>query len=375
MGKRGRIKIYVIQVGGIYKLRIVDTRTKRVLRTESTGLRRRRDAERIADEREVELNSRPEDDRSLTWDRACMRYDYEVLRLKSPGYRAQFGSASVMIEQLTAIKHTTEIDQSWVSKAMVRLVDTMKSPSSASSYGKVLRAFFRWLADEGVIPPVKIRVVSVDDSEAARGEPLTKPQYEAILDATPLVVEGCRAESVQQFIEGLWLSGFRLDELFRLTWDDTQQIHIRDVTADPPIVVFPPRKSKGKRAEIWVIPPDYQEHLLRWNARHGVIYSPLTTHLKRYGTSSSLGKLIGKISQRAGVSVTAGDGRQRWATANDLRRSFVQRWYEITGDLYIAQRMARHKSDVVTKRFYTREQADRLHARIVKAYSKLPRSE
>lgn len=364
------VKIYVIRHrNAIFKMRIVDIRSGKVIRTETTGLRSRRDAERRAAERESELNRCTSvHGNDLTWDSACMLYDTQVLRHQSVGYRKQFASATKKIQELTDVLSLDEINQGWVSAAIPKILDVMESRSSAASYCRNLRAFLRWLAEQQYIQPVRVRLPAVDDIEAARGEPVPEAHYRKILEAAPLVVEAARAASVQAFIEGLWLSGFRLDELYRLGWDESATIYVKSLDADPPLIAF--RKQKGKRAELWPIPPDWHAQLSRMHDRTGWVYSPLTGRLNRYATSSSIGKLIKDISERAGVTVTAGDGRRRWATANDLRRSFVQRWYEITGDLYLAQRMARHKTDVVTKRFYSREQASHLHARILAAYSK-----
>ena len=57
--------------------------------------------------------------------------------------------------------------------------------------------FFNWLADRDYCPRVKIKVATIDDEDAARGEPLLNPQYKAKLDAVSFCYEGVQAGGVK----------------------------------------------------------------------------------------------------------------------------------------------------------------------------------
>jgi len=325
---------------------------------------RRREAESIGQELEKEINQPQKID---CWQAACDEYAATKLAAKSHKYKLQFDTSCNKLQSLAPLDSLEDLTQNYVDQLTLLLNENLPSKSSAVSYLKTLRAFFNWLERKGYCQKLYVEMPRIDQTDAARGEPLTREEFVQILDAVPIVVESQRDSSMKDFLQGLWLSGFRLSELFNLSWSDPSQPHVLYLDTKSPVIEFPANSQKSRRAEIWSVPPDFANHLRNLQVVDTFVYKPLTATLKRYGTAASVGKVISKISERAGVQVRCATGL-RYASANDIRRSFIQRWYEITGDIYAAQRMARHKSDVTTKRFYAREQASRFSERIAESY-------
>ncbi len=297
-----------------------------------------------------------------SWDGILQQYQDEHMKTKSPGYRCAFNSAMTKIRDLSGIKTVLEIDRDWVGKLTAEVVDDCDSINTAASYLRSLRTFVNWMIERQFIKPVKVRLPSIPDSEAARGEPITFEQFEKIIQATPLVVEAARSESFENLLYGYWYSGFRLSELLRLSWDDKKQIHVRNLDTEYPVVVFPKMKSKGKVAELWPIPDDFAMFLRDFERRTGNVFQPLNSRLKPYAVPSTVGKVVADISERSSVTVVGSDGEERFATANDIRRAFITRMFVAYPDnLDLVRRLARHKSLETTMRYYAKLKTEQLH--------------
>lgn len=69
-------------------------------------------------------------------------------------------------------------------------------------------------------------------------------------------------------------------------------------------------------------------------------------------TKDRVGRLVSEISQAAGVKVNQSpDGRVKYASAHDLRRSFGERWSSRVMPA-VLQQLMRHESIETTMKFY-----------------------
>ena len=312
----------------------------------------RREAERAAIDKEAEIAGQQS---AVAWHVVCTEYE-EFHENSSVGYQKQIVSCLNKISKLSPIDWTWQVDQAWATDVCAKIAAAMESPSSVSSYLKVLRAFLNWGRQMNHWESISVKVPGIDPDEAARGEAISLEQFHEILDAVGLVVEGARTRSWVDLLWGYWLTGFRLSELLSLTWDDISQIHIVDLDRYPE-VRFPRGKSKGtkRKHDRWAIPPDCAA-FLKTLPRHGsYVFRPLTPDLARYRCPCTVGKIISRITTKSGVYVQAYDGSMRPASAQDLRRSFAARWYELTRDPELVAKLCRHKSFSTTRRFYNKQ--------------------
>ena len=111
--------------------------------------------------------------------------------------------------------------------------------------------------------------------------------------------------------------------------------------------------------------PDFAEFLLRTpdSQRHGRVFRLNEVETGTPISAHSIGQLVAKIGDQAGVVVNAVEGKT--ASAHDLRRTFASRWAKRVAPA-ILQKLMRHASIQTTMGYYVDldvdEMADELWA-------------
>lgn len=227
-----------------------------------------------------------------------------------------------------------------------------------------LKAAFSWANEQGWMPVVPvIRKPTIDDEEPTKGRAVTDKEFALMLKAVPDVVKD-KAPEWSHLIEGLYLSGLRLEESLMLSWDMPNSIRV-DLTGKYPMLNIPRKRQKKRKAELYPITPDFAEFLFRTPSaqRTGWVFQcPMPVKDEQdFRRSDTVGKVISSIGEKSGVVVDIDRGK--FASAHDLRRSFGVRWSQkvVSEDL---QKLMRHASIQTTLKFYTRQKSEVVAARL-----------
>lgn len=161
---------------------------------------------------------------------------------------------------------------------------------------------------------------------------------------------------LRRFLEGLWWSGLRIDELNRLHWNASASITV-DLDRRIPLIVL--RKQKNRRESYLPAPPQFWALVGRTGvSRSGPVF-PLAGRGGQQLTTRTIGRLVKQCGQTAGVVVNSETGKT--ATAHDLRAAYLTRVVETDG-LTQSQTaaLARHQDPKTTAVHYVRHEAEDL---------------
>jgi integrase len=214
-----------------------------------------------------------------------------------------------------------------------------------------------------VVPKIR-RLQRAKKSKVMKGRPITENEFERMLAKVADTVGEDAAPSWKHYLQGLWWSGLRLAESLELWWDNDAKLQMVFVGKDL-MLRIPADLEKGNKDRILPIAPEFADFLLRTpdEERHGRVFKlqPQKVRGERL-TADRVTRLVSKIGVAAGVLVDK--GRNKFATAHDLRRSFGERWAERVMPQVLMEPM-RHESIETTLKYYVGRNAQRT-ARIVR---------
>jgi len=233
-----------------------------------------------------------------------------------------------------------------------------RSPNTVNSYLGTVKAALNWAHKKKRWLPgvVVFEPIEVDEDDAAKGRPLTVPEYQSMLKACDTV---CKREpaSWKFLLRGIWESGLRLGEAMLGSWDDDSAIRPLKTRNGGYLLRIPATCQKNRKTQevptipafgelIATVPADQQE---------GWVFSPAPRRewAKRL-SDAQVGRIISEIGEEAGVIVND-DGK--FASAHDLRRSFGQRMAEAGVGRDDLQAIMRHSDFRTTEKYYLRSRA------------------
>ncbi len=234
------------------------------------------------------------------------------------------------------------------------------SEATIASYFRTLLAGFSWAAEQEMIiacPKLRVAKQSKRKANKMKGRPITLEEHERM----KLAVKKVRSRDADEWcllLDVLWLSGLRLVEALKLSWDWSDPFAISIDVQYPRYVIDGDAQKSGK-SQMLPISPEFVKVLNRVtiDQREGTLLSwrQSLTWTK---------KVISSIGKSAKVVVNA-DGK--FASAQDYRRSFGTRWApKLTpADL---QQLMRHATIQTTMEFYVNLPSDALGSRLWEAY-------
>lgn len=110
-----------------------------------------------------------------------------------------------------------------------------------------------------------------------KGRPVTGEELDRFLDAIPKVVTVPEfVDGWRHLVEGLWLSGLRLDEAMLLHWESDRNLR-PDFTGRRPMFRIQAAAEKGRQFRLLPMTPDFYEFLQKvpMNQRRGFAFNPL----------------------------------------------------------------------------------------------------
>lgn len=324
---------------------------KKIIR--STGCLTHRDAERVAARWEAELNrSAITSDGSIEFGLFVELLDDRHLKGLSPKTRTDYLGALDLLEHYCYPSQLRDV----TSELLTEFVGHMRNEKNRSeetirSRLAAIRASINWAVDAGIAPycPRLPRMPRRKQSAGGmKGRPLSDPEFARILAAVPEIVGDDRATDWQRSINGLWLSGLRLGEAVRLSWDRSDVISV-DLSGSHPMFWIPPGTDKSGKGKLLPITPDFAGWLTDSTDQSGNVFA----FSKERNTSGDLGeyvsKTITKICRRADVLTS--EQPKRYASAHDFRRSFGARWSRQVMP-QVLQLLMRHEAIETTMKYY-----------------------
>ena len=187
----------------------------------------------------------------------------------------------------------------------------------------------------------------------AKGRSLATEEVERMLAAVPKVVGAEDVDIYKRLLCGLWLSGLRLGEALKLSWDDPDAFLVV-LAGKYPMFRIPEDADKSRKQRLLPMVPEFLDFLQRTSEedRAGLVF-PLGKPLHTVSFS------IAAMGRSAGIKVA----QKSMATAHDLRRSFGYRWADRVRP-HILQQLMRHASITTTMEYYVQAEADETAAAV-----------
>ena len=301
-----------------------------------------------------------EENRELNgWDEFCARYIDEKLAFGPWKTRQAFETARNRLNELCpGLEWVTDLDERVFSLFALRLRQEGKSISTVHAYRNHLMGALKWarqvrLIDSRPDPPP---IGKIDDP--ARGRPITREEAERMAMQLPSVVTEQYADRWAWNLEALWRSGFRLGETFKFYWEPTEAGHyILNLDSDRPLIQIKARAEKARQNRQIPMTPDFASLLrsVKKSKRRDLVFRWTLSK----GDSMSIktvGKYISQCGRQAGVVVSDRDGKKRYASSHEFRRSFGARWSpKVMPDTLRV--MMRHASISTTLEYYVQANA------------------
>lgn len=373
------IRVWVTEIGArgtvVVRWRLPDGENGQETIGKITGKKREDDAVRAAAQvRAAEILQyfqspeawEDEPDSAKTWLEARKQYESEYLPLGSKSNANVWRVAArdfeaMMIDLGRPLDDISKIRRGDLEDFRTH-VQKRTSEATADTYIATLRAGFAWFAEREWCDPIPAKRRSKRKKSKMRGRPLTPEEVERFCAAVPKVI---KTKSLQagwkHWIEGLYLSGLRIEESLQLTWDNPS-LHMVRLGRIPKISFAPTQKNRT--VQVVATTPDFAEFLRRTPEadRTGFVFNPCT-RAGRIRNEKHASRRVSEIGEKAQIITEPG----RTASAHDLRRSFGSRWSLLVFPP-VLQHMMRHSSIETTMKYYVDHTADLLGREIKDAY-------
>ncbi len=325
----------------------------------------------------------------VTWAAFRERYEAEHLASLKPKTRESACNALDAIERHLNPDRLCKVNASALSTFATKLrkprtikrgdKTITRPPVKETTVANILRhvkAALSWGVAVGMLSAVpKIITPKASKGRKMKGGALVGEQFDRLLAAVPKIRPNDSADW-QRYLNGLWLSGLRLSESVALSWDSDATFAV-DLSGRRPRFKIKGEAQKSGQDELLPMTPDFAELILRTpeGQRHGRVFKlnevklvkddegKITVEAGSAITAHSIGQLVAKIGEKAGVIVNPVEGKT--ASAHDLRRTFASRWAKRVAPA-ILQKLMRHASIQTTMGYYVDldvdEMADELWA-------------
>lgn len=324
----------------------------------STGTTDRRQAEREAAKWEAELQEgRYQESNRISWEDFRERYEDEKLSSLADNTAIATGTAFNHLERLISPKRLMDLTAPVLSRFQAKLRQENMKETTIATHLRHLRAGLSWAVSVGLL--VKVPVIHMPKRARGRtlmrGRPVTDLEFQKML-ATVAQVRPADADAWRYYLQGLWLSGLRLEESTVFSWDSDSPISVDLAGRRPRFRIFA-EAEKGHQDRLLPMTPDFAEWLLQTpeKPRVGYVFPLPARATGRQMTSARVGRIVSKIGERAGIVVNSAEGK--YASAHDLRRSFGTRWAPRVKPATL-QLLMRHKSIETTMKYYVSQDAD-----------------
>lgn len=351
-----------------------------------------RDAENVAEliseelDRGYDVDGRDPNKGRMTWNHAVRLYKSNSSKYlaSSPAFKSSVDSTIRAVSELIHPVLLSDLDDNAIMELGGHLRNTsarggmLRSEATIARHFRTLRIVLKWCYARKLTS--QIPTFEMPRSGDSKGRPLSADEFERFKAEIINVSENDRvvARSRQHLIDGLMLSGLRLGEADKLSWDDPNKIHVDLSDKDAPIFVIPGYSQKNRKEKPAPMAPDFAEFLERTpiEQRHGFVFNPLNmSHQRIEPQQGWCSAWISQLGKRANIRVSETPTRTpgiidvKYASAHDLRRSFGERWALIV-EPNLLMEMMRHSTFETTKKFYLTRNARDYSQRIKQLWQK-----
>ena len=336
-------------------------------KTQSAGTKDWRTAERLAGEKEKELEAGQISPSRVTWEEFQRRYDEEKLLSLKPRTRETALASFRYVKDTLGLEYLAKLTASAMSTFQAKLRASGMKETTIAHHLRNIKAATRWAVRLGMMArapaiemPKKVKGKSQARSRAISGE-----EYERILSTVPKV----RPEDADQWtrlLKGLWLSGLRRSEILILSWDQDEPFCL---DLDVGLFRIQGEEQKSGKDEDCPVSPLFRDWLLATVPaadRHGLVFRLVQPDGKPFGPCA-VGKIVERIGKKAGVKVGVSSKRNKegkeikfpiFAGCHSYRRGFGSYWARRVSS-QVLKRMMRHASITTTDSYYvTMDAAD-----------------
>lgn len=321
------------------------------------GVRAERAAGRLAEAMQDELTERyRRPDGDMLWDDFCSRYKRDHLDSTSEANRYKWDAARKIFEKVAAREIYGLLRMSDITPSLLVAFESQLrldvAAGSVGSYLATLRSGLNWAASIELMRPLpRLRSRGRQEQElpAMRLEPISEESLQAMLEVCPEVVGRTGAESVQDYLSALWLSGCRMREPLGIHADRRDCHRPFELSGRNPQMCWV-SSQKNRRDQIAPITMDFAAHLQARLHRGGYLYVPRGAG-GEIRDRTALSRLVSDIGKAAGVIAEPGEPNP-YATAKHFRSSFVTRWSLRGMPLERIQKIVRHRDISTTRRYY-----------------------
>ena len=293
-------------------------------KAKSSGTDDWREAERLAGELEKELRSgRYVPPSRITWADFRKRYEKEKGLALSEKTMLTFKSAANHLERVLNPNRLASLTTAVMSDFRNKLLsgDPAKDwnpigETAVDTYLRHLKAALRWAEGMGLV--AKAPKIQAGNPKAARSRDVTTEEYERMLQAVSLVRPN-DAQVWSRLITALWLSGLRIGEAVRLSWDLDAGFMV-DLGGRRPRFRIYSEDQKSRRDETLPMTPDFAQWLLSTfpeGEREGLVFKLGVEEHEAVSVVSRIGKKAGVVTNK---------GNNKFASSHDFRRAFGTRW-------------------------------------------------
>lgn len=354
--------------------------------TRSTGKTSKRDAERFASDFVDALEKLGNPIGRTAWTVFIESHAAEVQPGMAPKTAALYRTAFTTIGRIASPEYVIDVDARALSKMVADLRKNGRSDATIRCYLAHLRSALKWACGQRMIAAVPSfpAMRKQRGRRMAKGRAVTGEEFDRMLAAVeaeivagkglgkgrgPLAAENLprAVRSVQRLLRGLYLGGLRLTEALSLRDGGDDGIRV-DLSRSRPVLIVVAEDEKGGRDRVLPLTPDFAEYLR--TIRPDV---PGDRFFRVYGIRRevcdpvNISAIISRIGKRANVKVRSDDGRTKFASAHDLRRSFGTRWAARLDKPRDLQLLMRHSDISTTLAYYVFDDADDLADRIESA--------
>jgi integrase len=324
----------------------------------TTGTKLRREAERLAAVWQAELCAgRYQASCRISWRDFRERYELEKGASLAENSLSATISAFNHLERIVNPEKLASLNSSVMSRFQAKLREEGMKETTIATHLRHLRAALSWGVSVELLPKVPdLHMPQRPRGQTLmRGRPITLVEFQFML-AKVSEVRPHDESAWKYHLNGLWLSGLRLDESLRLSWETDASFAI-DLTGRHPRFRIYAEAEKGRQDRLLPMTPDFAEYLLRTpqSQRQGHVFKLKGIRTGEQMTSARAGRVISEIGELTNVLVNKADGK--FATAHDLRRSFGTRWASRVKPATL-QLLMRHKSIETTMKYYVCQDSD-----------------